>query len=363
MTLNDLGWNTFFDKAFTTCREQGWQPARLIRDNKISYGALFGDGTEREVVLGGKVYHDADTDAELPAVGDWIAVEIGDEDHDHVIRARLPRQTCLSRKSSGKSTEEQVMAANVDVVFVITDAGQDFNPRRLERYFAIIQRSGAQPVVLLNKADLSSPEEIHTAKETLHGLNSDAHIHIIGALDGSGLDTLYSYLQPGITITLVGSSGTGKSTIVNQLLGEEIQWTGEVSATTGKGMHTTTARELLLLPGGGMLIDNPGIREVQIWTDATTLRESFSDLDTLAGQCRFHDCRHGNNKGCAIRTALENGELSEARYQSYLKLDVEIAKLGKRRKKRQQTINRRNRRELKEKITTKSKVLDHGTES
>lgn len=362
MTLNDLGWNTRFNGEFSSYRDKGWQPARLIRDNKISYGALLGDGTELEVVLGGKVYHDAETDAELPAVGDWVAVEVGSEDQDHVIRARLTRQTCLSRKASGKSTEEQVMAANVDVVFVITDAGQDFNPRRMERYFAIIQRSGARPVVLINKADLASPEKTREAKETLLTLNAEVQVYITGALDGSGLDVLRSYLQPGITITLIGSSGTGKSTIINQLLGEEIQWTGEVSATTGKGMHTTTARELLLLPGGGMLIDNPGIREVQMWTDAVTLRESFSDLDALAGQCQFHDCRHGNNKGCAIRLALDAGELSAARYSSYLKLDEEIEKLGKRRKKRQGTINRRARRELKEKIMVRSKVLEGDAE-
>ena len=351
MTLEDLGWNDRFEADFATLYGKEWQPARLIRDNKISYGALLGDGSELEVALGGAVYHEAKTDAELPAVGDWVALELGEEgnEYDGVIRARLSRQTCLSRKAPGKSTEEQVMAANVDVVFVVTDAGQDFNLRRMERYFTVMQRSGARPVILLNKCDLYDEDSIRTARDALLKLNSEAEVCVTSALESSGVRAVRHYITPGTTIALIGSSGVGKSSLINQLMGQEYLWTGEVNGVTGKGMHTTTARELLLLPEGGMLVDNPGIREVQMWTDARTLKESFRDFDEIAAQCKFHDCKHGSDKGCAIRAALEAGSLSQERFISYLKLDFELEKLEQRQKKRQLTISRRNRRELKEK--------------
>ena len=351
MTLNDLGWNPRFEAEFADCYNNGWQPARLIRDNKISYGAILGDGTEIEVALGGAVYHEAETDAALPSVGDWVALEMGDEGNEYeaVIRARLERQTCLSRKAPGKGTEEQVIAANVDVVFVVTDAALDFNARRMERYFAVMQRSGARAVVLLNKSDLYPEEAIQAAKAQLLALSPDVDVCITSALDSSGVDALRGYLQPGKTIALIGSSGVGKSSLINQLIGQDWLWTGEVNGVTGKGMHTTTARELLALRRGGMLIDNPGIREVQVWTDAKTLKESFRDFDEIASQCKFHDCKHGSDKGCAIHVAIESGTLCRERFINYLKLDFELAQLSQRQKKRQLTVSRRSRRELKSK--------------
>lgn len=351
MTISDLGWNDQFEAEFAPCHSKGWQAARLIRDNKISYGALLGDGTELEVALSGAVYHEAQTDAELPSVGDWVALEFGAEgdEYEALIRARLKRQTCLSRKAPGKGTEEQVIAANVNVVFVVTDAGQDFNPRRMERYFAIMQRSGARSVVLLNKMDLFTAEENQATVAELRALNPDIEVVLTSALENSGVDALRAYLKPGVTAALIGSSGVGKSSIINQLVGRDFLWTGEVNGVTGKGMHTTTARELLLLPGGGMLIDNPGIREVQMWTDAKTLKESFSDFDQIASECQFHDCKHGSDQGCAIHAAIAAGTLCRERFINYLKLDFELEKLSQRRKKHQITIGRRNRRELKSK--------------
>jgi ribosome biogenesis GTPase len=352
MTLNDLGWNPRFEAEFAKYRDNGWEPARLIRDNKISYGALLGDGTEMEVALGGAVYHEAETDAELPSVGDWVALERGAEGNEYeaVIRARLARQTCLSRKAPGKGTEEQVMAANVDVVFVVTDAALDFNARRMERYFAVMQRSGARAVTLLNKGDLYADEDNQAAMAKLRELNPDVEVVITSALDSPGVDAVRSYLETGVTIALIGSSGVGKSSLINQLLGQDWLWTGEVNGVTGKGMHTTTARELILLPGGGMLIDNPGIREVQVWTDAKTLKESFRDFDEIAAQCQFHDCKHGSDKGCAIHQAIQDGTLSKERFINYLKLDFELEKLSQRQKKRQLTVSRRTRREHKSKV-------------
>lgn len=359
MTLNDLGWNEDFENEFIPFAKKGWVPARLIRDNKITYGALLEGGEELEVIMSGKVYHDAESDAELPAVGDWVALDVGAEDGENVIRARLSRQTCFSRKMPGKSSEEQVMAANVSVVVVMTDAGSDFNPRRMERYFTLIDRSRAKAVVLINKSDLF-PEDLNTsAKEEIEALNAEADVYITSVANNEGLDVLKKYLKPGVSITIVGSSGVGKSTLVNQLLGEDWQWTNEVNELTGKGRHTTTARELLVLEEGGILIDNPGIREVQMWTDENTLRESFTDVEHIASQCQFHDCKHGSDRGCAIRAAVESGELDVERYESYLKLDDEIEKLNQRRKKRQMITERRAKRDHRIKARNLADRIDH----
>jgi ribosome biogenesis GTPase / thiamine phosphate phosphatase len=351
LTLEDLGWNAAFEKQFKPYRREGWKPARLTRDNKITYGALLAGGDELEVVMSGKVYHDAETDAELPAVGDWVALELGGDDEETMIRARLPRQTCLSRKMSGRSTEEQVIAANVDVVVVVTDPGPDLSLRRMERYFAIIGLSKAKPVVLVNKADLFPEAQSREAAEAIRTLNPLADVHITSAQKGSSLKVLREYLKKGISMTLIGSSGVGKSSVMNYLLGDDYQWTDEVNEITGKGRHSTTARELIVLPKGGILIDNPGIREVHMWTDETTLRSRFADIEELAGQCKFHDCKHGTDKGCAIRAAMAEGKLDTARFDGFMKLEDEIEKLRLSRKKRQMTVDRRNRREQQ----TKSK--------
>jgi ribosome biogenesis GTPase len=341
MTLPDLGWNDFFEKAFARAAKAPWVPARLIRETKINFSALLEDGEEIDCVVGGKVWHEATCDAELPAVGDWVAIELGAGDNDeHIIRARLPRQTCFSRKAPGKSSEEQVMAANVNVVVVVTDAGSDFNLRRMERYFTIVRKSGAHCVVLVNKSDLLEAEVNERARQEIQALEPEATVHVTSAIRQEGLEVLKSYLKPGITLTMVGSSGVGKSTLVNQLLGDDWLWTGEVNERTGKGRHTTVARELVVLPDGGMLVDNPGIREVQMWTDEETLRESFADVEELTRQCRFRDCKHQGDQGCAIEAAVKAGDLDQRRLQGYLRLDEEIEELKRRRKKRRITVER-----------------------
>ena len=352
MTLEDLGWNAEFAAEFSAISREGWKPARLIRDNKITYGALLGEGEELEVVMGGKVYHDAQTDAELPAVGDWVALET--EGTTPVIRARLSRQSCLSRKMSGRSTEEQVIAANIQVVVVVTDSGPDFNLRRMERYFAIIGRSGARAVVLVNKADLFSDAQNQAAADAIAALNPDAEVHVTSLKAKGSFRVLSTHLKPGRSIAFIGSSGTGKSSVINHLLGGDYQWADAVNQTTGKGRHTTTARELMVLRRGGIIIDNPGIREVHMWTDETTLRERFADLEELARRCRFDNCRHGPHAGCAIRSAMAEGKIEASRLEGFLKLEEEIAKLRLNRENRQTTIERRNRRDRE----TKSRKYD-----
>lgn len=347
MTLRDLGWNPDFETAFAPYRAKGWVPARLIRESPINFGAFLGDGEEIDVVLCGRVWHEATCDADLPAVGDWVAVEPGHENQDHVIRARLPRKSCFSRKMPGNSSQAQVIGANIDIVAVVTEAGPDFNLRRMERYFLLIERSGAKAVVLLNKSDLYPALQNRQAAARIAALWDGATVHVTSALKGDGLAILRKYLKKGVTMCIVGSSGVGKSTLVNQLHGEEWQWTGEVNETTGKGRHTTASRELVPLPGGGMLIDNPGMREIQMWTDETTLRESFSDVEAIAASCKYANCGHRNDAGCAIRAAVESGALDAARHEHFLNLEHEIAALKKRAEKRQIAVERwakRNRR-------------------
>lgn len=344
MTLQELGWNQDFECEWPAYQKTGLVPARLVRESPINYGALLAEGEEIDVICSGRVWHGAENDADLPAVGDWVAVEVGDENTDHVIRGRLPRRTCFSRKMPGNRSQAQVIAANVDVVAVVTDAGPDFNPRRMERYFTLIEKSGAKPVVFVNKADLFTEGENHDAADRIERLCESADVHITSALRGEGLRVLQNYLLPGVTMCMVGSSGVGKSTLVNQLCGEDWQWTGEVNQSTGKGRHTTTSRELVPLKNGGLLIDNPGMREIQMWTDEETLRESFSDVTALAAQCRFSDCSHRGEPGCAVLEAVENGQLDPDRYQSFLRLEEEIANLQIRAEKRRITCERRAKR-------------------
>ncbi len=340
MTLRDLGWDDAFEQAFTPFHERGWVPARLMRETTINFGAFLDGGEEIDVVLCGRLWHKAACDADLPAVGDWVALELGTEGCDHVIREMLPRRSCFARKMPGNSSDAQVIGANIDIVCVVTDAGADYNLRRMERYFTLIGRSGAKPLVLVNKSDAYAAEDNRHAAAAIAALAPEAHVHITSARTGDGLKVLQRYLKPGVTLCIVGSSGVGKSTLVNQLHGEEWQWTGEVNETTGKGRHTTTSRELVPLPGGGLLIDNPGMREIQMWTDEETLRESFADIELLTANCRFSDCSHVNDAGCAIRAAVESGVLDPARHASFLSLEDEIATLKRRAKKRRMAVER-----------------------
>jgi ribosome biogenesis GTPase len=344
MSLKSLGWSRHFDDIFDQYRLKGWVPARLIRESPVNFGALLGSGEEIDVVLGGRVWHEAECDADLPAVGDWVAVELGGEGGESVIRARLPRRTCFMRKMPGNSAQAQVIGANVDVVAVVTDAGADFNLRRMERYFTLIARSGAKPVVLVNKADLHEAMRNREAADQISHLNPSAEVHVTSACSGDGLQVLKRHLEPGVTMCIVGSSGVGKSTLVNALMGEEWQWTSEVNERTGKGRHTTTSRELVMLPGGGMLIDNPGMREIQMWTDESTLRASFADLDAFAADCRFADCRHRGDAGCAVMAAVDVGKLEAGRYASFLNLESEVAELKARAEKRRMAVERWARR-------------------
>lgn len=343
VTMEMLGWNAEFAAAFAALEHPEWYPARIIRETKINFTVIAKGKGDHEVVLSGKVWHDAVSDADLPTVGDWVAVDPGQGKDLPVIRALLPRRNRFSRKAPGKSCAEQVIGTNVDMVVVVTDADSDYNLRRIERYLTLIRKCGAKPVVLINKADIVPEEQMQQACNEVAALGVE--VYPIVAHWKKGYPKYLRRVPKGTTITVVGSSGVGKSTFVNSLLGDEWLETGGVNAVTGKGRHTTVARELVVLPGGGVLIDNPGMREIQMWTDMATLRAQFDDLSALANECRFADCSHRKDAGCAIRAALESGTLSPERYEHFLNLDAEIAELERRSAKRQMTLERVSRRE------------------
>ena len=313
MDLSSLGWSaTRADHL--AARYPGLLPGRISAQNRGAYRLLTADG-ERVAVIGGKLRHAAVSPGELPAVGDWVAHAPADD--RAVVHAVLPRTTAVVRKAAGSGVDEQLIAANVDVLFLVSGLDGDFNLRRIERYVTLAWDSGTQPVILLNKADLRPDADDVVEELRLTGWGIP--VHPISSLAGDGLEPLRPYLAPGRTVAIVGSSGVGKSTLVNRLVGGELQRTGGVRAGDERGRHTTTARELILLPGGGVLVDTPGMRELQLWPGGEGLDAAFADVAELARDCRFGDCAHAGEPGCAVLAAV-GVSLDAARLESYRKL-------------------------------------------
>ncbi|MCK5826624.1 MAG: ribosome small subunit-dependent GTPase A [Desulfuromusa sp.] len=332
MTLENWGWSPFFAERFIPWEDSGYLPARVIRGEK-NYFRVWSLQGEMTVRFAGKIRYKAGGRADLPVVGDWVVIK-PQPDQRGIIHALLERKSSFSRNLPGtrkgkERVEQQVIAANVDLVFIVSGLDRDFNLRRIERYLTLVGSSGADAVILLNKTDLcKNPEECKTQVEEISG---NSPVHLCMARNAEQLDILLNYLQPGQTIALLGSSGVGKSTILNGLLGEERQKIGAVSESDGKGRHTTTHRELILFPEGGILMDNPGMRELHLWGEADDLAESFSDIETLAVTCKFNDCQHKTEPGCAVIKAIETGLLNTGRLASYHKLKDELIKLQQKR--------------------------------
>ena len=293
---------------------------RVVAVDRGAY-RVRSDGVETPAVLSGRFRFTVESSPELPCVGDWVSIEHADPKLV-IIHAVLPRRSYLRRKAPGRTVDFQMIAANIDVAFIVQSCQYDFNVRRLERYLVVCREGGIEPVIILSKTDLVSDVKIEGLVAVIRGAGIDERIILLSTASGDGLEAFRALLQPGKTYCLIGSSGVGKSTLINRLLGREALDTRAVSAT-GEGTHTTSRRQLLLLDDGAMLIDTPGMRELGLLGTSEGLDARFSDIDELSRACRFSDCTHAQEPGCAIRAAIEDGSLSDERYRGYLKLRKE----------------------------------------
>jgi ribosome biogenesis GTPase / thiamine phosphate phosphatase len=320
-TLKDLGWNDHFESLAAEEATPGWLPFRVVGEERGMW-RLQGEGTG--LVWGeipGKWRKGADTRLEFPAVGDWVLGEPVRNDSRTLIRKVLTRKSCLVRKAAGTGEEPQVLAANVDIAFLVTSLNYDLNPRRLERYLALVWDGGAVPVILLTKVDLVADPAPLIAE--IQAIAVGAQVAVISSKTGQGLDAVRALLSPGQTVVLLGSSGVGKSTLINKLLGREKQRVQEAREGDDKGRHTTTTRFLLPMPGGSLIIDTPGMRELHLWDPEEGIEKLFSEVEELGLNCRFSDCQHEGQPGCAVAAALHSGVLPRERFNSYLKLRKE----------------------------------------
>jgi len=326
MRLPELGWNDALEAQFAPWRTKpDVQPGRVAIEFNHNY-RVYVDGGEIEAVVSGRLKHHAASRAELPAVGDWVAVRKRGDGDRGAIQGILPRRSKFSRRAAGNVTGEQVVAANADVVFLVMGLDNDFSARRLERYLLLARESGASPVVLLTKPDLCG--DLAARVTDVVTVAGDVPVHVLNPRRSEGLDQVTPYLTPGRTAALLGSSGVGKSTIINRLVGEDRLKTREVREEDSKGRHTTTHRELVKLPDGGLIIDTPGMRELQLWDVSESIGETFDDIEALAHDCYFSDCRHREEPRCAVKLAVEEGRVPAGRYESYLKLQRELAHLA-----------------------------------
>ncbi|MCD4656211.1 MAG: ribosome small subunit-dependent GTPase A [Planctomycetes bacterium] len=346
MDLIDFGWNDKFAQQFNELEHPDLTPARVAREDRNQYllyttqGGISGEVT-------GKFLNNHVNRSDFPAVGDWVAAEILSEEDKAMIHAVLPRRSKFSRKLKGNTTEEQVLASNIDTLFIVNGLDDDYNIRRIERYLTLVWNSGAEPIIVLNKADICSNLDEITAE--VLGISFGVPVMPVSAVENIGFDELRKHLKHGKTSAFIGSSGVGKSSIINCLLGESRQKVKEVRAWRQRGQHTTTSRELFLCDNLGMLIDSPGIRELQLWANDESLTTTFEDIDEFTQKCKFRDCQHINEPGCAVLQALEDDELDYSRYESYLKQQKELKYLD-----RKQNIHAQKQETLKWKKIKKS---------
>ncbi len=324
--LAAFGWSDVVGAAFEPFALAGHVPGRVVAEDRGSYAVRTEAGEVRASVTGRFRFDAGHDPAAYPAVGDWVA--IGARDDGVSIQAVVPRRTAILRHAPGNRSVAQVVGANVDVAFVVASLNADLNLRRLERYLALAWESGVEPVVVLSKADLA--EEVDEMRAAVEAIAVGATVLTVSAVDGRGMDDLRTRIAPGSTVAFVGSSGVGKSTLLNTLAGEERAAVREIREDDARGRHTTVRRQLHLLPGGGLILDTPGMRELGLWDANAGIDRSFADVDELATACRFSDCAHDGEPGCAVRAALASGELEVGRFESWRKLEREVLNLERR---------------------------------
>lgn len=327
ITLETLCWTDALEKSFASSRQLGFKPGRIAVEDKHHY-VLFSENDPLIGKISGKLLHAARSAAELPKVGDWVAFSpLPKEPDKAMIHHVLPRRTKLSRRIVGREVVEQVLVTNVDIAFVVQAVDQSFNPGLIQRHLAMVVEGGVKPVVVLNKVDLC--DDLPAKLALVEKIAADAPVIAVSAKTGRAMRSLKKWMQPGQTIVFIGASGVGKSTLINHIYGDEILPTTEVRERDSKGRHTTSWRELIVLPNGGLVIDTPGMREFQMWLSGETGREAFADIEEIALRCHYRNCSHTVEGRCAVLEAIQKGELARERCDTFLKLKSELAFLEK----------------------------------